>query len=291
MANKNLISEVAAESPNRRSLLKKIGIASAAIGAAAVTGGVKLNAQSSLPSAVDILQFALNLEYLESEFYTYATTGKGIDAMGIDITGSGAPGMTTGGSQVNFSNNLIFSSAIAMQIRDDEQAHVKLLRGALSAAGITPVAKPAINLNALGIGFGNEAQFLLLARVFEDIGVSAYGYAAKVSTLDSSPYIGTAARILAVEGEHAANIRLQIGRLAIDTSKTKLDEVDILPPPTGSDFISAVNTTGLSAIRSPGEVLYLAYGFSANAAAGGFFPNGMNGALNMSTTAATMASQ
>lgn len=285
MTNK-MISEVVGESPNRRSLLKKIGIASAAVGAAAVTGGVKLNAQSSLPSAVDILQFALNLEYLESEFYTYATTGKGIDAMGVGIDGSGNPGMTTGGSKVNFSNNLIFSGAIAMQIRDDEIAHVNLIRGALKAAGVQPVAKPAINLNALGIGFGNEAQFLLLARVFEDIGVTAYGYAAGVSTLATSPYIGTAARILATEAEHAGNIRLQIGRLAIDSSKTKLDSVDLLPPPTGDDFISADNTAGLTAVRSPGQVLYLAYGFAGNATAGGFYPNGVNGAINMSSAAA-----
>ena len=286
MANKNLINTVLAESPNRRSLLKKIGIASAAVGAAAVTGGVKLNAQSTLPSAVDILQFALNLEYLESEFYTYATTGKGIDAMGVGIDGSGAPGMTTGGSKVNFANNLVFSGAIAGEIAADERAHVTLIRGALTAAGVTPVAKPAIKLDALGIGFANEASFLLLARVFEDIGVSAYGYAAGVSTLATSPYIGTAARILATEAEHVGNIRLQVARLGIDTTKTKLDSVDMLPPPTGTAFISADPSTGLTAVRSPGQVLFLAYGFAANATAGGFYPNGVNGALNMSSATA-----
>ncbi len=285
MANNNLITDVVGESPNRRSLLKKIGIASAAVGAAAVTGGIKLNAQSAaLPSAVDILQFALNLEYLESEFYTYATTGAGIDAMGVAITGSGAPGATTGGSKVNFANALVFTGAIAQQIRDDEIAHVKLLRGALSAAGITPVAKPALNLNALKLGFGNEGEFLTLARVFEDIGVTAYGYAAGVSTLDSSAYIGTAARILATEAQHAGNIRLQIGRLGIKSPM--LDSVDILPPPSGGDYISADNTTGLTAVRSPGQVLFLAYGNMGNATAGGFFPNGMNGAINMSSATA-----
>lgn len=282
MTKNHLIADVIGESTNRRSLLKKIGIASAAVGAAAVTGGVKLNAQSSLPSAVDILQFALNLEYLESEFYTYATTGKGIDAMGVGIDGSGNPGVTTGGKKVNFANNLVFSGAIAAEIAADERAHVTLIRGALNAAGIQPVAKPAIKLDALGIGFANEQQFLMLARVFEDIGVSAYGYAAGVSTLATSPYIGTAARILATEAEHVGNIRLQVARLAIDTSKTKLDGVDILPPPTGTGFLSADPSTGLTAVRSPGQVLFLAYGFSGNATAGGFYPNGVNGTINMS---------
>ena len=286
MANKNLISDVVAEFTNRRSLLKKIGIASAAVGAATVSGGVKLNAQAALPSAVDILQFALNLEYLESEFYTYATTGQGIDAMGVGITGSGNPGMTTGGSRVNFANNLIFSGAVAAEIAADERAHVTLIRGALSAANVAPVAKPAIKLNALGIGFANEAEFVLLARVFEDIGVSAYGYAAGVSTLSTSPYIGTAARILATEAEHVGNLRLQVARLGLNSTPTKLDSVDTLPPPTGSAYISADPSTGLAAVRSPGQVLFLAYGNMGNATAGGFYPNGVNGAINMSSATA-----
>lgn len=286
MTNKNLLSEVIAESSNRRSLLKKIGIASAAVGAAAVTGGVKLNAQAALPSAVDILQFALNLEYLESEFYTYATTGQGIDSMGVGVDGSGTPGTSAGGSKVNFANNLIFSGAVAAQIAADERAHVTLIRGALSAANVTPVARPSIKLNALGIGFANEAEFVLLARVFEDIGVSAYGYAAGVSTLATSPYIGTAARILATEAEHVGNIRLQVARLGLNSTPTKLDSVDTLPPPTGSDYISADGGTGLTAVRSPGQVLFLAYGNMGNATAGGFFPNGVNGAINMSSATA-----
>jgi hypothetical protein len=227
-----------------------------------------------------VLQFALNLEYLEAEFYTHATTGKGIDAMGIGIDGAGTPGSTTGGSKVNFANNLVFTGAIAANIAQDERAHVTLLRGALTQAGITPVAKPAINLNALGIGFANEAQFLTLARVFEEIGVSAYGGAAALPVVGNSPYIGTAARILATEAEHTGNIRLQIARLGIQTSA--IDGVDIIPPPSGSDFISADPTMGLTAVRTPGQVLFLAYGNMGNATAGGFYPNGVNGAIKMS---------
>ncbi|HEY1215764.1 MAG TPA: ferritin-like domain-containing protein [Bryobacteraceae bacterium] len=280
MVNTSLINDVVSESTNRRSLLKKIGIASAAVGAAAVAGGVKLNAQSSGPTVVDVLQFALNLEYLEAEFYTYATTGKGIEAMGIGIDGAGTPGPTTGASKVNFANNLVFTGAIAANIAQDERAHVMLLRGALTQAGITPVAKPAINLNALGIGFANEAQFLTLARVFEEIGVSAYGGAAALPVVGNSPYIGTAARILATEAEHTGNIRLQIARLGIQAAP--IDGVDIIPPPSGSDFISADPTMGLTAVRTPGQVLFLAYGNMGNATAGGFYPNGVNGAIKMS---------
>ena len=98
MANKHLISDVVEQSPNRRSILKKIGIAAAATGAAAVSGSLKLRADPSSPTVVDVLQFALNLEYLEAEFYTTATMGKTIDQVGISISGSGSSWPTTGWS-------------------------------------------------------------------------------------------------------------------------------------------------------------------------------------------------
>lgn len=283
MSKQNLISDVLAESPNRRSLLRTLGVASAAAGAAIVTGG-KLQAQSTSLTPADVLQFALNLEYLESEFYTTATMGKTIDQVGIGIDGSGNTGPTTNWSQVNFSNNLVFTGQVAMQIGADERAHVTLIRGALQAAGVMPIAKPAINLGALGIGFANMLQFLTLARIFEDIGVTAYGGAAGLPFFASSPYIGTAARILATEAEHVGNIRLQVARLNISTPT--LDGVDIPPPPSGSNFISADTTDGLTAIRTPGQVLYLAYGNQANATSGGFFPDGVNGVINMSSASA-----
>jgi len=283
LKTKNLLPEILSATPNRRSLLKTLGIASSAAGVAIATSG-KMDAQSTSLTVVDVLQFALNLEYLEAEFYTVASMGQTIDQVGIGITGSGNGGPTTGGNQVNFSNNLVFTGQVAMEIGQDERAHVKLLRDALSATGVMPVAKPAINLGALGIGFANVVQFLTLARVFEDIGVSAYGGAAALPFVANSPYIGTAARILAAEAEHVGNIRLQVARLNIAT--TTLDGVDIIPPPSGQKFISVDATTGLSAIRTPGQVLYLAYGNAADATSGGFFPNGVNGNINTSSSSA-----
>ena len=280
MKKDNLVSDLVAASPNRRSLLKTLGLATtAAAGAAIVTGG-KLQAQSSL-TVVDVLQFALNLEYLEAEFYTVATMGKTIDQVGIGIDGSGAAGPTTGGHMVNFSNNLVFSGQVATEIGGDERAHVTLIRGALSQAGVTPIAKPSINLNAAGFGFGNLLEFLKLARIFEDIGVSAYGGAAALPFVANSPYIGTAARILAAEAEHVGNIRLQIARLNVPTAPA-LDGVDILPPPSGTKFMS-LDDNALSAVRTPGQVLYLAYGNVANVTSGGFFPTGFNGNIKMSS--------
>ena len=279
----SLVNDVVNAATNRRSFIKKIGVASAAVGAMATVGAIPAEAQSS--TEINVLNFALNLEYLEAQFYTYALTGQSITAYGIGIDGkanSGNPasgGFTNGGKKVTFSNNLIFSADIAAQIASDERTHVKLLRSAL---GSLAIAQPNINLNALGFGFGNQNEFLKLARIFEDIGVTAYAGAAGLLTTPA--IITTAARILAVEAEHVASIRTQIARLNIATAPP-LDGVDLLPPPSGpkTTYLSINPNDGLVATRTPGQVLYLAFGDLANAKAGGFFPTGVNGALTMSS--------
>src|SRR5262252_10771146 len=126
---------------------------------------------------VDILNFALNLEYLEAEFYTYATTGKSITSFGIATKGcanGGNPangGTTKGGAKVTFSKDESILHDIATQIGADERAHVVLLRGAL---GSSAVAMPNIDLSALGFGFANQNDFLRAARILEDIKVTTY---------------------------------------------------------------------------------------------------------------------
>ena len=265
-----------AESPNRRRFVANLGIA----GVAAVSVAKMKGQSMSGVTDVDIVNFALNLEYLEAEFYTISTQGKTIDQVGIGIDGAGTPGSTSGGKLVAFADAPNYMKEAAWQIGEDERAHVTLLRGALSAAGAPFVSKPAINLNALGFGFGDYREFFDLARIFEDIGVSAYGGAAPLLT--SKDILGAAARILAAEAEHVGIVRLQVACLILPT--TALDGLDIIPPPSGTRLAS-LDSNGLSAVRTPGQVLALAYG-APNANCGGFFPNGVNGALNMSTSPA-----
>lgn len=278
-----IIDQVVKEAPNRRGMLKKLGIASAAAAAGTAVTGKRLRAAvPATPSPIDVVQFALNLEYLEAEFYSIATTGQKLEQRGYDLSGTGNSGPTTTSyGAVNFANNFVLTGAVAQDLAADEIAHVQVLRNALLANGVTPIAKPAINLDALaarGASLANEQAFLTLGRIFEDVGLSAYAGGAPY--LAGSPFLPTAARITGVEALHVANIRLQIARLGIPSPQ--LDPADVVPPPTGTNFFSTNLANGLCATRTPGQVLYLAYGNAANATSGGFFPQGVNGTLNMS---------
>ena len=277
MIQPEILKGVIAESPDRRSFVRKLGLAGAIVGAAAAPRALLGQTSTGITDA-DILNFALNLEYLEAEFYNIATSGLSLDQLGVNIDGASNIGVSVGGHPVAFESPQVQS--IAQELAEDELTHVVLLQQAIYGLGETPIGRPPINLNALGFGFGSQADFLTLARIFEDIGVTAYGGAAPLIT--SSTILGYAARILAVEAAHSGNIRLLIDQFGI--SSPTLDGADIPPPPSGSKFFPT-NGDALTAIRTPGQVLYLAYD-GPNLTKGGFFPNGVNGSLNTSAAAA-----
>ena len=224
---------------------------------------------------LDILNFALNLEYMEAEFYTMSTTGKTLEESGFDVGGTGTPGPTTGGQMIDFNvpdctaANL---GTIAAQITADEQTHVKVLRAAL---GNNAVAKPAINLNALG-AYSTYQQFLVIARAFEDTGSSAYGGAAPLLT--SKTYRAGAVQIGMTEVYHAGNLRLQCAAANVPTFA--VDSKDFPPPPTGSKYFD-VNQFAMGVVRTASQVLAIVFHNSTPGTnKGGFFPSGVNGPIN-----------
>lgn len=200
----------------------------AAVGAAAVAVGTSASAQAT--AETDILNFALNLEYLEAQFYSYAVFGTGLDNSQL-TPGSASTtkqGTVTGGRQVSFSDPLV--AQYAREIAGDETQHVAFLRSQL---GTVAVAQPAIdigstatsaftiaaraaglatnasgavdNVNGTFDPYANDQNFLLAAFLFEDVGVTAYKGAA--SLLTTKTYIDAAAGILAAEAYHASIIR------------------------------------------------------------------------------------
>lgn len=246
----------------RRSFLKSVSLATAGVAAGSMIAGCFNNAKvigQTIPEA-DVLNFALNLEYLEAEFYTRAVIGSFLDASVL-----GGASNATGGAKVPFADARI--ARIAAEIQANEVAHVKFLRNALGSAA---VAEPVINLDALGLGFKNDSEFLILSRAFEDTGVSAYAGAA---TLLTGANLQAAAQILATEAYHAGNIRLSVVQKSI--TAPPLDSIDL--PPSESKFFPT-DANGLAIKRTTSQVLAIVYANSAPGTnKGGFFPNGVNG--------------
>ena len=262
-------TEIAKRSVTRRAFARNTIMTGLAAAGVAVAGklSIPLGAQAAVTDT-DILLFALNLEYLEAEFYTVATTGKTLAQSGITVSGRGTPGDTTGGGKVALSGSVAIA---ADQITADEQMHVKFLQAALSGASI---AKPAINLEALGIGFRNQNEFLTLARAFEDVGVSAYGGAAPL--INSRAILAAAAGIGLTEAQHAGVLRLLVAQ-TLGLVVPQVDNKDVPPLGSPAGRLFQVTDNGLSTSRNTSEVLSIVYG--GGAVRGGFFPNGVNGAI------------
>jgi len=267
----NLTGE-ACDAMGQKSLSRREVLRAVSGGAIAATAILSLPAfglgRDVHPSDTDILTFALNLEYLEAEFYTYAVTGQGIDALGISTNGKGASGSTLNGKKIEFSDPML--RRVAEELAFDEQQHVKLLRKLL---GEHTIAKPALDLNALGMGFGSDAEYLTVGRAMEDTGVTAYHGASTL--IRSKELLGIAAGILADEAYHMGNVRLMIAQKNVEVKP--VDSKDILPPPSGKKFF-AVDDNAVALVRTPREVLDIVYG-APGANKGGFYPNGMNGAI------------
>lgn len=289
---------------SRRNFLAGLGCSAAAAAAVGVTGcSGSSHAMSPTPTPTptpgitdtDILNFALNLEYLEAEFYLRAATGSGLSDTDA---GSGA-GTVTGGAQVPFKTAAI--QQYALEIANDELAHVRFLRKALGSAA---VARPAIDLtnsfnaaaSAAGIGsmfdpFSDEDSFLVGAFTFEDVGVTAYhGAAGKLTTASN---LGAAAAIMAVEAYHAGEIRTLIADLG-GNYLTYANQISQLRATAGGgnetavagNTITAADNNSIAYDRTTDQVLHIVY-LNANAGvvkSGGFYPNGLNGTITASAS-------
>ena len=276
MSKLDLIAPDTAEAAlSRRSLVQTIAGTALAMTFLAGCGGSDDDDNNNGGGTTDgtsldtaILQFALNLEYLEAEFYSFAVNGAGIPAS--LYTGTiGTPQATTGGARTNFTSPNYEN--VAREIASDELNHVEFLRGVLQSRNAL-IAKPRIELNPLGLDLSTEAGYITLARAFEDTGVSAYLGAA--GAIFDKGILGAAAAILSVEALHTGNIRLQQVASG-NTSSFALDAKD--QPASSSNFFVTTSDNSLSVPRTPLEVLRIVYGSTAaSPTPGGFFPQGVN---------------
>lgn len=154
------------------------GFLAGAAGAAAVAAGLPAGAlgQDGKKTDIEILNFALTLEYLQAAFYSEAERLKALGAL---------------------------AAGAAKKIGAVERAHVTALQRALG---------PAATLGPLfdfqGVTEDDEA-FLRTAVAFEDLGTAAYKQ--QLTRISTPAYISAAASIHSVEARHAAWIRFIAG--------------------------------------------------------------------------------
>ncbi|MBC7508340.1 MAG: ferritin-like domain-containing protein [Ferruginibacter sp.] len=204
MKIENIINEIESVDPEiyerlngRRSAMKNFAKFSGKVALASLplAFGSMLNKAYGSPTGTkdaisDVLNFALTLEYIESEFYKagYAAATGGTLAIP-----AGAP-LTS-----------------ILTIRNHEIAHVNFLKTAITSLGGTPVSFTAASFDFTAKGnfmnvFTDYALFLAVAQTFEDTGVRAYkGQAGNL--MSNNDILTAALNIHSVEARHASHIR------------------------------------------------------------------------------------
>ena len=306
----------------RRAMFKKAGMGLA--GAAAFTALAKTALQpteaqaattaqtpTGSPTQLDlnILNFALNLEYLEAQFYLNALTGTGLTAAQL-AGGNGVAGGTpvaAGTTLVPFATPIV--RQLAQTIAADELAHVMFLKSALGTAA---VPAPVLDVSAAGAfttlataagiiskgqvfnPYQDENAFLLGGYIFEDVGVTAYGGAAALLS-QASALVQYAASILAIEAYHAGTIRTLLSVRgggaatdAVSNLRSTLSSGSLPGTANGDDFgtfdtvnnvvvLAPRDANALTYRRSVQQVLNIVYGNSGTSRTTGlFFPNGLS---------------
>ena len=317
----SFITEQLESKIDRRNLLRRGAFAGASLLGAGILAGCGGNddnnnngrGNSNASTDAAVLNFALNLEYLEGEYYSLAVNGT---RLSDTIAGSSDAALTVKDNpKVDFVTPAI--QAYAAEIANDEANHVKFLRDNTPGA----VSRPALNLqdsfnaaiSAASKGavtqfdpFADELSFLLGAFIFEDVGVTAYLGGAPL--ISNKGYLKAAGGILAVEAYHAATVRTLLSQRGNetygDTGFTVYQVVqaisdlrDSVDDNGGNQFSSPDSDQGLgngdnivptdansiAFSRTTAQVLPIVYlGTSpsaTNTVQASFYPNGLNGAI------------
>ena len=199
MSNSNMktpeLANIEVQGITRESFIMRGAIAAGSVYGLSTVGPFVSQALAQGEGDVDILNFALTLEYLEAAFYTEALKQVG------DLSGD--------------------VKEIATTIRDDESEHVDALAATVKKLGGKPVAAPGVDF---GKAFANEKSFLTTAVTFEDLGVGAYNGAGP--SIKSKEVLAAAGSIVQVEARHAAMIRLVRNKPPAPAAFDKASEMD-----------------------------------------------------------------
>jgi len=305
--------------PSRRQALRMM---SASLMGAGLVGcadlipqGIGLALLPNPPTDPAVYNFALNLEYLEAEFYRRGVYGQGLPG---ELIGPN-PGAVLGGRRVQFRTPWI--AEMFAEITEDETNHVRFIRQTISSSPLIEINRPVIDLQTsfrmlgsqAGLGsnfdpFADEESYILGAFIFEDVGVTAYAGGSDLIADDDS--IEAAAGILAIEAYHAGAIRATIAEMgprmiaaadgiarargaaeSPNNQRPNRTTVTTVPGPKeqlisagevfpGEVVISPTDPQGRSFPRPPQDVLNIVFmNPDKEARRGGFFPDGVQGVV------------
>ena len=209
------IREAHEEGMNRSALFRRAVVGGGTfLAGGLLVGGLPRVALGKPSAAQDgrILNFALLLEYLESEFY-------------VDAVNKGA--LVTRPRLLGF----------ATTVRDHELAHVEFLSKAL---GSKAIGKPTFDF---GDTVKDNWKFLATATVLEDTGVTAYDGQGTRLTRNT---LAAAATIVSVEARHAAWVRqIMYGAAGYGNAPYEYPAPSALQPYKTKDQVTeAVTATG-----------------------------------------------
>jgi Ferritin-like domain len=293
---------------SRRKALSALGLlgASAALTACGTTAQPAPTPTPAKNYDAAILNFALNLEYLEAAFYL-AAVGRIAELPGGSAEVK-LPAGFDGKTAITFSNDAV--RQYAEEIAEDELAHVVFIRNALSslklpvaerpvidlAGGFSAAANAAFNITLSPVfdPFANELFFLHGAFIFEDVGVTAYKGASPLIT-DEKGVLEPAAGILAVEAYHSGEIRTLLYAqkdvvtpygVTVETVVQKISDLrgaaggkdkDQGLIRNGKANIIPVDSNSIAFSRTPRQVANIVFlDTTSKASTGGFFPNGLS---------------
>lgn len=263
-------------------------------------------------SDTDLLEFPLNLEYLEAEFFLYGALGKGLDVVAPNLTGGGPSPV---GARLANLDNLVRD--IITQFAYQEVGHLRAIKSTVKG-----FPRPLLNLSTTSFAdiinnaFGkplnppfdpyvNSINYLLASYVIPYVGLT--GYVGANPLLQNASSKKLVAGLLGVESGQDAVLRAllyerkdQVVRPyrvtvaeftnRISALRDKLgnagvkDEGLVVPREQGAEGkvtgnILAGDNESLAFGRTPEEILRIVYGTGDEHVPGGFYPKGASGSI------------
>ena len=172
---------------------------------------------------IDVLNYALTLEYLEAAFYVQGNKAGLVSGVEADYL---------------------------EQIQADEEFHVTALTDTIKSLGGTPVAAPGVDF---GGAFDSRTSYLTTSVTFENVGVGAYLGAA--GFIKDKAILQAAAGIFGVEARHAAVVAVLLGLPAEGgvykgAYETPIDKATVLAAVT--PFLTQVSTVPAGGMATGG---------------------------------------